>query len=293
MSDTNAPAEDVKTADETVDKSTTTEDTSIKGTTEETSALDSSKADKEIAAELAKDEESDEADDTDETDESKKTTDEVDESEEAQKARDEAAEAAGRTKGAEARKESLQNEIRELVSKRNEARAEYEAEIAKSYRTETVEELEDQGLSPEEAEAEQLRQENEMLKFNQHVADLNGTLNIEALQVMQDFPVFDPESPMYDKELSGRVRDLYERAAQTQIDEKTGLVIKSNLAPYEFYKAFADTHQVSGEKSRVQGQIDGQKAADKELAAAEVPTSAAPRTQKQDPFLKGLLSDDD
>lgn len=289
MSTTTAPAADVNAADETVEtKSTTTEDSSSKET-KETSALDTSKADKEILDDLGEDKPDDS---NEESDESKKDG-EPDTSEETEKLRDEAIEKANSAKGAEARKESLNNEIRELVSKRNEARKEYEAEIAKNYRTETVEELEDQGLSPEDAEKEVLRQENEMLKFNQHVSDLNGTLNIEALQVMQDFPVFDPESPLYDKDLSGRVRELYQQAAQPQVDEKTGFVLKSNLTPYAFYKAFAETHQASGEKSRVQGQIDGQKAADKELAAAEVPSSTAPRTQKQDPFLKGLLSDDD
>lgn len=292
MSTTATPAADVNVADETVEKkTTTTEDSSSKETQEESSQvnkLDTSEADKEIAKDLAKKGESDEADDTDETDKPDEKLPELPDADE-----ETAEEAETKAKGAEARKEALQTEIRELVSKRNEIRKEIADELAKSYRTETPEELEEQGLSPEEAEKEILRQENEMLKFNTHVADLNNTLNIEALQVMQDFPVFDPDSSSYDKDLAQRVRGLYERAAQTQIDEKTGLVISSNLPPYEFYKAFAETHQSSGEKSRVQGQIDGQKAADKELAAAEVPSSTAPKTQKQDPFLKGLLSSDD
>lgn len=292
MSTTATPATDVNVADETVEKkTTTTEDSSSKETKEESSQvnkLDTAEADKEIAKDLAKKGESDEADDTDETDKPDEKLPELPDAEQ-----ETAEEAETRAKGAEARKEALQTEIRDLVSKRNEIRKEIADDLAKSYRTETVEELEEQGLSPEEAEKEILRQENEMLKFNAHVADLNNTLNIEALQVMQDFPVFDPDSSSYDKDLATRVRGLYERAAQTQIDEKTGLVISSNLPPYEFYKAFAETHQSSGEKSRVQGQIDGQKAADKELAAAEVPSSTAPKTQKQDPFLKGLLSSDE
>ena len=292
MSTTTTPAADVNAVDEKVEQKTTTaEDSSSKETKEESSQvdkLDTAEADKEIAKDLAKKGDSDEADDTDETDKPDEKLPELPDAEE-----ESAEEAETKAKGAEARKEALQTEIRELVSRRNEIRKEIADELAKSYRTETPEELEEQGLSPEEAEKEILRQENEMLKFNTHVADLNNTLNIEALQVMQDFPVFDPDSSSYDKDLADRVRGLYERAAQTQIDEKTGLVISSNLPPYEFYKAFAETHQSSGEKSRVQGQIDGQKAADKELAAAEVPSSTAPKTQKQDPFLKGLLSSDD
>jgi len=292
MSSTETPAADVNAAVNADDKSTATATPSVDETKETSTSTDQENADKEILKELESEEkkkakeDGDVADDTDEDQKPEEAEAEADgeESEE---------DKAERAKGAEARKQALQTEIRELVSKRNELRAEVEQQNAKVYRVETAEELAEQGLSEEEAANEILRQEMEMREFNLHVADLNANLNIESLQVMQDFPVFDPDSSQYDKDLSARVRALYEKAAQPQVDKRTGLVLKSNLAPYEFYKAFADTHISSGAKSRVEGKIEGQKAADKQLAAAETPSSTAPRTAKEDPFLKGLLSKDD
>lgn len=263
--------------------------------TKKNDALDTTEADKEIAEDLAKSKGSDDSDEEEAKDEeSEEESKEEEEETKEEESKDESETEAERVKGAEARKQALQTEIRELVAKRNDARAEYEAEIAKHYRTETTEELIEQGLSEAEAENEKLKQEMQMRDFNTHVADLNGTLNIEALQVMQDFPVFDPDSPMFDEKLAERVKGLYERAAQPVIDKKTNLVIKSNIPPYEFYKAFAETHTESSAKSRVEGEIEGKKAAEQETAAAEIPSNSAPqRTKKQDPFLKGLLTKED
>lgn len=239
----------------------------------------------------------DEADSKEQKDE-KKSDEDVDFSKEEDKVNlEEERQKSGKT--AEARKAALQQEIRDLVSKRNELRADVEQTNAKAYRTETAEELQDQGLSPEEAEIEAQKQEMQMREFNTHVADLNAELNLQSLQVLQDFPIFDPDSDLFDEKLSARVRSLYEASAQPKIDQRTGLVIQSNIGPYEFYKAFAETVQSNEAKTSQataeaenKGRVEGQKAADKELAAAEVQSSTAPRQKAEDPFLKGLLGKD-
>lgn len=296
MSVPDSTAADVKAAEPAEVKPTAPEAPSADENKETDSTLtDQEQADKEIADDLAKETKKnakDSSDGTADDEEEPEKPEEKPEGEADDKETDEQ-KAEEVAKGAEARKLALQTEIRELVATRNKARADVEAENAKAYRTETPEELVEQGLTPEEAENEALRQEIQMREFNTHVADLNATLNIESLQVMQDFPVFDSDSPEFDQDLSNRVRDLYQKAAQPQVDQRTGLVTKSNLPPYEFYKAFADTHSSSGQKSRAEGQIEGQKAADKQLAAAETPTSTAPRKKAEDPFLKGLLSPND
>lgn len=295
MSELETPvAADVQATDTADDKSTAPATPAVDDKKEtSTKATDQEQADKEIAEDLKKeDKKKAKEEPTPGEDEEEEKPEDTEESEEAEAKKPEEEEAE-RAKGAEARKNALQTEIRELVSKRNELRAEVEQQNAKAYRVETAEELADQGLTEEEAENEILRQEMQMREFNLHVADLNANLNLESLQVMQDFPIFDPDSSEFDSALATRVRGLYEQAAQPQVDKKTGLVLKSNIAPYEFYKAFAETHQSSGAKSRAEGKIEGQKASDKQLAAAETPSSTAPRAAKEDPFLKGLLSKDD
>lgn len=292
MSELETPGAAVEAPANADDKSTATPTPAVDEKKETSTEADQLAADKAIEEDLKKeDKKKAKEEPTPGEDQEEEEPEESEEDKAAKKSDDE--QEAERAKGADARKQALQTEIRELVSKRNDLRAEVEQQNAKAYRVETAEELADQGLTEEEAENEILRQEMQMREFNLHVADLNANLNIEALQVMQDFPVFDPDSSEFDETLRDRVRVLYEQAAQPQVDKRTGLVLKSNIAPYEFYKAFAETHQSSGAKSRIEGKIEGQKAADKQLAAAETPSSTAPRTAKEDPFLKGLLSKED
>ena len=190
-------------------------------------------------------------------------------------------------KGAEARKEQLQSEIRDLVSKRNELRQEITNINAQVYQPASAEQLVDQGYDPAMARVEALEQRTQMAEFNAYVSDLNASLNTEALRVMSDFPVFDPESPQFDKSLSERAEAVYRQAAQIQIDPNTGLTVQANALPYDIYKAFAETAQ-SGSQT---GAVQGQRAAEKNLAAADTVSSAAPKAPKEDLFLKGLLGE--
>ena len=237
---------------------------------------DSELSEQEIAdKKIAKDMEAEEAPEED-SEESEEPTEEIPEEEPAEP-----------KKGAEARKEQLQSEIRELVSKRNELRQQITDTNAQVYQPKTAEELVDEGYDPAMARVEALEQRTQMAEFNAYVSDLNASLNTEALRVMSDFPVFDPESPQFDKSLSQRAEAVYRQAAQIQVDPNTGLTVQANALPYDIYKAFAETAQ-SGSQT---GAVQGQRAAEKNLAAADTVSSAAPKAPKEDLFLKGLLGE--
>jgi len=188
-------------------------------------------------------------------------------------------------KGAEARKEQLSNEIRDLVSKRASLRDEIAAENAKVYAPQTAEQLVEEGQTPEMARVMALEQRTEMAEYNAKVTDLNANLSQQSLQVMHDFPQFDSSSPQYDESLSKRVATIYQRVAGIQTDPNTGLTIAANVLPYDIYKEFAEV-QASGAQN---GQVQGQKSAEKMLAAADSPSSAAPKRAAQNDFLKGLM----
>jgi len=234
------------------------------------------KADEEIAKDLATDskEESE--------DEDVNTTDESDEETDAEETTD-----VEPKKGAEARKEALNTEIRELVAKKNELRAEVDKINGQVYQPQTPEELIEEGYDPAIARVEALEQKAQMAEYNNHVTDLNANINIESLQVMSDFPVFNPDAPEYDKALADRAARVYEKSANIQVDPNTGLIVNANVLPYEIYKAFAETQSASVQK----GSVKGQKAAEKMLANSETPSSAAPKQPKEDPFLKGLTTE--
>jgi hypothetical protein len=189
-------------------------------------------------------------------------------------------------KGLEARKAELNSEIRSLVSRRNELRTEVSAKNAAVYKPATAAELEADGMDPVLARVEASEQRAKMAEYNAYVTDLTANLNTEALQVMVDFPQFDPQSSEYDSVLAKRAQSIYEKVAQIKTDPKTGLTIQANVLPYDIYKAFAETSASGSQR----GEVKGQQAAEKMLAHAETPSSSGEVTKKpkEDPFLAGL-----
>lgn len=185
---------------------------------------------------------------------------------------------------AEERKQALSSEIRTLANQKTELRAEIASLNAQVYRAKTSEELQEEGLDPAMAEIEAMKQTQKMSDYNNYVTDLNANLNVESLQVLHDFPVYDPESSDYNAELATRAEAVYRKVANIQIDPKTKLVVQASVLPYDIYKAFAETHK----SGATNGQVKGQKATEKMLAAAETPSSSAPKQPKEDPFLTGL-----
>lgn len=189
---------------------------------------------------------------------------------------------------AEARKDQLNNEIRELVARKNQLREEVATANSKVYAAQTPEEIlaealaADKELSPSDARMEAFEQRQRLSEYNNQVADLNANLSVESLQVMNDFPMFDPNSGEYDATLAKRAADVYQRAAKIETDPQTGLVISANVLPYDIYKAFAETHQSSVQS----GQVNGQRAAEKMLAATDTPPASAPKSAKVDPLLE-------
>lgn len=188
-------------------------------------------------------------------------------------------------RSAEARKQELSQEIRQLASQKRDLAQEVARLNAEVYQPQTVEELVEAGEDPTEARVIALEQRTQMAEYNAFVSDLNSSINAESLQVMADFPVFDSQSESYDPTLAARAAAVWQKAAGMKTDEKTGLVTQANVLPYEIYKAFAETAQSSVKN----GQAAGQKAAEKMMAAAETPSLAAPKQAAPDPFLTGFM----
>lgn len=183
---------------------------------------------------------------------------------------------------AEKRKEDLNREIRELNATRNQLRNDVATENAKYYQAPTAEELIAQGTDPVEARFKALEQRTEVAEYTAHVSDLNANLNQQSLQVLADFPIFDPKSSDYNEAIAAQANTLYKQVSGAQTDENTGLVNNINVMPYQIYKTIADTFQASAES----GAVAGQRSAEKMLAAADGPSSAPPKQAKVDPLME-------
>lgn len=183
-------------------------------------------------------------------------------------------------KGAEERKTQLNTEIRDLVAQKNALKAEAEKQNAEVYQVATEDELVEGGMTELEAKVEAMRQEREMEKFNNQVADAQLTISSESDRVLRDFPLFNPDSEEYDKELaeeaSGQLNSML------IIDPNTGQVIGSNGSIYQYYKTLARAAGISAAK----GQLKGQQDTEQMLANADAGGAAAPPKKVEDPLMK-------
>lgn len=187
---------------------------------------------------------------------------------------------------ADERKQQLNTEIRDLVAQRNALKAEVEKTTAQAYQPDSVEGLVEQGYTELEAKVEAMRQGQEVERFNAQVVDAQLTLESESSRVLNDFPIFDPQSDQYRPEVAAKAANLLSK--NLVLDPNTGQVIGSNVSPYQLYETIADASQISAQD----GQVRAQQATEKMLANADAPTSASPPKVKEDPILAILKSDD-
>lgn len=200
---------------------------------------------------------------------------------------------------ADERKTQLNQEIRDLVAQRNAIKAEVAKATDEVYQPATESDLVDEGLSATEAKVEAMRQQLEVRDYNERVAEAQLTLGSESLRVLNDFPIFNPESDQYEEELaieaaglmeSNLIRDPNVPEVDPQTGKATGkgLIIGANVSPYQFYKTLARASGISATK----GQLKGQQAQQEMMANADSPGSVAPPKKTVDPVV-ALWKDDD
>ena len=187
---------------------------------------------------------------------------------------------------AETRKDQLNGEIRDLVAQRNTLKEQVEKANAEVYQPATEKELTDEGMTGLEAKVEAMRQEREMEKYNSQVADAQLTIGRESERVLQDFPIFNSDSPDFDKELFEEAAQLLQ--ANLILDPNTNQIIGSNVSPYQLYKTLARASGIS----TVKGQIKGQEATEKQMASVDAGGAASPPTKPKDPLMSLFLEED-
>lgn len=179
-----------------------------------------------------------------------------------------------------------ENRFQKLANENRELKEQIEKLHSEVYKPQTTEELIEEGLSPEMAEVRALKQQLEVQAYNNQVYEAQKDLSEQASRVLEDFTIFNPDSPDFQADLAADAAVALERAIIK--DPNTGQIIGAHLTPYEIYKPIADAYA----KSSLKGQIKGQKATEKMLASVDAPTSVTPKAPKKDPLLDILTSDD-
>lgn len=124
------------------------------------------------------------------------------------------------------------------IQERQRTRQAVAQQLDQTYGPKTAEDLQAEGLTPEKAEIQALREEMAYERRKTEVAELNANLQVEAVNVFHDFPMFNPESKDYDEQFTQEVEQAYQTAARLQTDE-SGIILNAEVPLYDFYQRMA------------------------------------------------------
>ena len=148
---------------------------------------------------------------------------------------------------AEELKAQLNDDLRGLVSRREELKrevAEYEGikQLQSSINESriTPEQLEAAGLDPQDAAIQALlynqeldQQQSQVNEISANIADLQYNMSLDRVELLKDYPVFDETSPEYNADFTKKAADMYVSAANLQFNEE-GAPISADKKLYEF-----------------------------------------------------------
>lgn len=173
----------------------------------------------------------------------------------------------------------------EMRQEQKRSREQVEKAVNQNYQPQPVDQLTqhfvDQGYDEFQANMlarEEVRSQRESIaEARAEVAELNSKLVSESVQVMHDFPVFDPKSSEYDEGFAKLASDMYMRAANPVTDPKTGAIVQTNLMPHDFYKELHTMRTMSASKAEAKAK----KAVSQQIASVSPQSSSAPISVKR------------
>lgn len=185
-------------------------------------------------------------------------------------------------------------EIRDLVAARNAIRESVREANEQVYAAPNEQQLLDE-VNPDtgeyytalEAKVAAMEANNRQREYNEQVADAQMQLASDARRALSEFPMFNAQSPEYNKELADRAEAIIESGLV--IDQNTKMIVGSHISPYAIYKTIADAARVYA----TQGKIEGQKATEQMLASADTPSGAHQVEPKRDADLDAFDAEAD
>lgn len=142
---------------------------------------------------------------------------------------------------------------RQAWQERQRTRQNIAQQLDQSYGPKTQEQLENEGMDPADAKFEALRQEMAYKEERTRIAELNAGMQAEAVNVINDFGVFNPKSPDYDEDFTKEVEAAYKTAARLEVDEN-GIIINAELPLYDYYQRMANIYNRGTSKGTQVGQ---------------------------------------
>jgi hypothetical protein len=141
------------------------------------------------------------------------------------------------------------------VQERARTRNQVAQQLDQTYGPKTEDQLVEEGLSRQDAQIQALREEMQYQQQRTHIAEMNAGLQTEAVNVYNDFPVFNPESKDYDADFAQMVERQYATSARLQTDEN-GIVLNAEVPLYDFYQSMATIYNRGQSKGNQTAQAD-------------------------------------
>jgi hypothetical protein len=155
---------------------------------------------------------------------------------------------------------------RQRIQNRERNQQEIAQKLDEKYGPKTEDQLIEEGLTPEQAQIQALREEMAYERQKTHVAQINAGMQADAVNVMNDFPVFNPDSNDYDPEFAKLVEQQYQTAARLRFDdEDKSLVLNAEVPLYDFYQQMATIYN----RGATRGTQQAQKSVMKTLSRTE------------------------
>lgn len=128
---------------------------------------------------------------------------------------------------------------REAYLNRQRTRQQVSQQLDQTYGPKSEEDLVAEGMNQRDAQIEAIRQEMAYKEQRTQIAELNAGLQAEAVNVINDFGVYNPKSPDFDADFTKEVEAAYKTAARLETDEQSGIILNAEVPLYDFYQRMA------------------------------------------------------
>lgn len=189
----------------------------------------------------------------------------------------------------------LNEQARRGYEQRQQSKAALTQALKREYQAPTPTQLQEQeGLDETQSQIAALERRVELNETINQVADLNASIEMDAQAVESNFDgVFNADSPNYDKEWAEKVAADYIRDGDVKFAQHVDnagkpvvnpdgtpslYVVSARVSLYDYHKSRYED-RARGAK---QGQVSGQRAAERMLASTDRPLSQSPQPAKKD-----------
>lgn len=142
---------------------------------------------------------------------------------------------------------------------RQRTRQQLEQQLDQTYGPKTEEDLIEEGMKPEQAQIQALREEIAYRDQKAQIAQLNADMTHDSAILLQEIPVFNPNHPDYDPEFTEQVDRAYLRDARlesTTLPDGRQIVLRADVPLYDYYKEKYDIYNRGATKGNKQAQSE-------------------------------------